>query len=65
MDSMPVIIFEGSKLTRDQKAELIKQFTEAAHKTTGIAKEAFVVFIHENERESIGVGGEPLADRLK
>ena len=62
---MPVITFEGGKLTREQKAELVSQFTEAAHKNTKINKEAFVVIIYENDRENIGVGGELLADKLK
>lgn len=62
---MPIITFDGGKLTREQKAELVSQFTETAHKTTGIHKEAFVVIIRENDRENIGVGGELLADRLK
>ena len=60
---MPVITFDGGKLSKEQKAALVQQFTEAAHKVTGIHKEAFVMIIRENERENIGVGGGLLADR--
>jgi len=60
---MPVITFESGKLTKEQKAQLVQDFTEVAHKVTGIRKEAFVVLIHENERENIGVGGVLLADK--
>ncbi len=62
---MPVITFDGGKLNRDQKAELVRQFTEAAHSVTGIRKEAFVILIRENDMENIGSGGELLADKLK
>ncbi|RLG72700.1 MAG: 4-oxalocrotonate tautomerase [Thermoprotei archaeon] len=61
---MPVIIFEGPKLTVEQKEELIKLFTSAAEKVTGIKREAFIVLIKENEPDNIGVGGEPLSKRL-
>ncbi len=60
---MPVITFDGGKLSKDQKAALVEQMTEAAHTITGIPKQAFVVLIRENDRENIGVGGELLADR--
>lgn len=60
---MPVITFESGKLTKEQKAQLVQDFTEVAHKVTGIRKEAFVVLLHENERENIGVGGVLLADK--
>jgi 4-oxalocrotonate tautomerase len=60
---MPVITFDGGKLSKEQKAVLVQQFTETAHKVTGIRKEAFITIIRENERENIGVGGGLLADR--
>lgn len=60
---MPVITFESGKLTKEQKAQLAQEFTEAAHKITGIRKEAFVVLLHENERENIATGGVLLADK--
>lgn len=62
---MPVITFDGGKLTREQKAQLISEFTEVAHKATGINKESFVILLRENDRDNIGVGGEMLSERLK
>jgi 4-oxalocrotonate tautomerase len=61
---MPVIVFEGRKLKKEQKEELIRGFTEVAHRVTGIPKEAFTVFLKENEPDNVGVGGEPLSKRL-
>ena len=60
---MPVITFEGGRLPREKKAELAREFTEIASRTTGIPAQAFVVLIKENEAENIGVGGTLLADR--
>ncbi|MEM2866827.1 MAG: 4-oxalocrotonate tautomerase DmpI [Candidatus Hadarchaeales archaeon] len=62
---MPVIVFEGRKLTKEQKEELIRGFTDLAQRVTGLPREAFTVFIKENELDNIGVGGEPLSRRLK
>jgi 4-oxalocrotonate tautomerase len=62
---MPIITFDGGHLNREQKAELVKEFTELSAKVTGINKQAFVVIIRENEYENIGTGGELLADKLK
>jgi len=62
---MPIITFDGGKLTKEQKAQLAKEFTDSAQKTTGIHREAFVVIIRENEAENIGVGGVLLPDRKK
>jgi 4-oxalocrotonate tautomerase len=60
---MPVITLEIAKLTKEQKQLLAIQFTETASRITGIAEEAFYVFIKENEFENIGVGGQLLSDR--
>jgi 4-oxalocrotonate tautomerase len=62
---MPVIVFEGGRLSREQKEELIRGFTEVAHRVTGIPREAFTVLLKENEPDSVGVGGEPLSKRLR
>jgi len=62
---MPIITFDGGKLTKEQKCQLTKEFTDAGEKTTGIRRDAFVVIIRENDAENIGVGGELLCDRLK
>lgn len=51
---MPVITFDGGKLSKEQKKDLVCQFTESAHAITGIRKEAFVIIIRENDAENIG-----------
>lgn len=62
---MPIITFDGGKLTKQQKSDLVCQFTEVAHKVTGIRKEAFVMIIRENNMENIGSGGDLLCDKIK
>jgi len=62
---MPVITFDGPKMTREQKARLVKSFTEAASEVTGIIKDAFVILIRENEHDNVGAGGILLSDKLK
>ncbi|HCW53332.1 MAG TPA: 4-oxalocrotonate tautomerase [Clostridium sp.] len=59
---MPVIKMEVSKLTKEQKQTLVKEFTESASRITGIKEEAFVVLIKENEFDNIGVGGKLMSD---
>ncbi len=61
----PVMVFEGRKLAKEQKEELMKGFTDLAQRATGLPREAFTVFIKENELDNIGVGGEPLSRRLR
>ena len=61
---MPVIIFEGGKMEPDKKKELIGRLTRASAEVTGIDAQAFIVYIHENELNSVGVGGEVLEEVL-
>jgi 4-oxalocrotonate tautomerase len=60
---MPTIFFYGPKLDKEQKKELISSFTEAASKTTGIDKSAFVVYLRQATVDEVGIGGELLADK--
>jgi len=60
---MPNIVFDGPKLTKDQKRALVERFTQAASEVTKIPMEAFVVTIKENELDNIGVGGRLLSER--
>ena len=60
---MPVINLEGTKLSKEQKSELVKELTSLAAKIMNIPKQAFVVLIKENDKENIGVGGQLLADK--
>lgn len=61
---MPLIIFEGPKMPKEKKRELVRLFTEAASRVTGIRKEVITTVIHENDKDNIGAGGELLSDRL-
>ena len=62
---MPVIIYEGSKLSQNQREALIKGLTEVACKVMPeVPKEAFYVFIRDHPDEKIGVGGLLLPDYL-
>jgi 4-oxalocrotonate tautomerase len=61
---MPLIIFEGPAMDAGKKRELVRSFTEATSRVTGIAKEHVTVIVHQNERDNVGVGGELLTDRL-
>ncbi len=61
---MPIIIFEGTKMGLDKKKELIRELTDTAVRVTGIGAPAFTIYIHENEQDNIGVGGELLTEIL-
>lgn len=59
---MPIITFEGGKLTKEQKSELIHRFTEVASKATKVPSNFFAVTIKELEDENLGFGGETIAE---
>lgn len=60
---MPTIFFYGPELEKEKKRELIRAFTAAASRATGIPQSAFVVYLRKSGEEDVGVGGELLADR--
>lgn len=62
---MPVITLEAASLTREQKAALVKEFTESASQITGLPAQGFYVFLKENAPDNVGVGGELLSERIK
>ncbi|MDR3588028.1 MAG: tautomerase family protein [Negativicutes bacterium] len=62
---MPVITYEGTKLSRDQKRELVTAFTKAASSITGIPEQAFVILLKEYDIDNIGTGGILLSEKLK
>ncbi len=62
---MPVISVEGSKLTKEQKRDLIASLTEVASKIMNVNKEAYIVLIKENDMDNIGVGGVVLSEKLR
>lgn len=62
---MPVITMESSKLNKEQKKQLVKEFTLTASKILNLPPQIFTVYLKENETENIGVGGELLSDMPK
>jgi 4-oxalocrotonate tautomerase len=60
---MPVIIFEGSKLTKEQKAKLVSELVTKASEIMNIPQQAFVTLIRENDHDNIGTGTTLLSDR--
>lgn len=63
---MPVLSYEGPKLTKEQKEKLIKEMTEAAARVIpDIPEQAYYFFVREYEDENVGVGGMPLAEYIR
>lgn len=60
---MPVITIDGPKLTKEQKAELVKEFSEVASKIMNLPVEAMITIIREVESENVGTGNILLCDR--
>lgn len=60
---MPVISFDIVPLSKEQKIELAKEFTETAAKVTGIAEEFFYVYFNESPPENVAVGGKLLSQK--
>ncbi|WP_018248033.1 4-oxalocrotonate tautomerase DmpI [Orenia marismortui] len=59
---MPIITMEGPKLTKEQKAKLISEFTKTASEITAIPESSFSILIKENSAENVGVGGKMLSE---
>ena len=60
---MPVITLEAGKLNKEQKSQLVKEFTSTASKVMNVPEQAFIVLLKENEQDNIGVGGQLLSER--
>lgn len=60
---MPVITLEAGKLSKEQKSQMVKEFTTTASKLMNVPEQAFIVLIKENEQDNIGFGGKLLSDR--
>lgn len=54
---MPLITFEGGKLSDEMKKELITKLTDVAAEITGIPKNIFYISIREMPFENVGIGG--------
>jgi 4-oxalocrotonate tautomerase len=60
---MPVITLESGKLNKEQKSQMVKEFTVTASKVMNVPEQAFIVLIKENEQDNIGFGGQLLSDK--
>jgi 4-oxalocrotonate tautomerase len=59
---MPIISWEGGKLTREQKKDLIRRFTEVAVEVTRVPAKFYSVVIREQQDENLGVAGETVEE---
>jgi 4-oxalocrotonate tautomerase len=59
---MPVISWEGGRLTKEQKKELIQRFTEVAVEVTKVPAKFYSVLIREQLDENLGVAGETVEE---
>ena len=60
---MPVITLEAGKLNKEQKSQLVKEFTSTASKVMNVPEQAFIVLLKENELDNIGFGGQLVSER--
>jgi len=61
---VPVITIEAGKMSKEQKAKLVKELASKASETLNIPVEAFVTIIRENDTDNVGSGTELLSERL-
>ena len=54
---MPIINYQGTKLSKEQKEELIQKLSALASEITKTPAQFFSVIIQEFEEDSIGSGG--------
>jgi len=59
---MPIISWEGGKLTKEQKKELIQRFTEVAVEVTKVPVKFYSVVIREQQDENLGFAGETVEE---
>ena len=60
---MPVITLEAASLNREQKKQLVEEFTESAARNKNMPKAPFFVFLKENLPDNVGVGGILLSEK--
>ena len=60
---MPVITLEAASLNKEQKKQLVKEFTESAARIMNMPKDSFYVFLKENALDNVGVGGILLSEK--
>ena len=59
---MPVITFEMTPMTKEQKQQIAREFTDTVVRTTGVPEKSVYVLFHENTAEHIAVGDTLLCD---
>lgn len=59
---MPVISMEVAKISKEQKKDLVKRFTEIASEITRIDKQYIIVVIREWPDENIGIDGQTVEE---
>ncbi len=59
---MPVIAWDGGKLTREQKQELVRRLTEVATEVTKVPAQFYSVIIREQPDENLGFAGETVEE---
>ncbi|WHH58504.1 4-oxalocrotonate tautomerase DmpI [Petroclostridium sp. X23] len=59
---MPVITIELGKATKEQKAELVKEFVTKASEILKIPEQSFVTLIKENDYDNLGKGTQLLSE---
>ena len=59
---MPIISWEGGKLSKEQKRDLIQKFTEVAVEITKVPAKFYSVIIREQQDENLGVAGETVEE---
>jgi len=59
---MPIISWEGGKLSKEQKKDLIEKFTEVAVEITKVPAKFYSVVIREQQDENLGFAGESVEE---
>jgi len=59
---MPIISWEGGKLSKEQKKDLIQKFTEVAVEITKVSAKFYSVVIREQQDENLGFAGETVEE---
>jgi 4-oxalocrotonate tautomerase len=60
--NMPIISWEGGKLTKEQKKDLIQRLTEVAVEVTKVPVKFYSVVIREQQDENLGFAGETVEE---
>ncbi|PKM87201.1 MAG: 4-oxalocrotonate tautomerase [Firmicutes bacterium HGW-Firmicutes-12] len=60
---MPVITIEGAKMSKEQKAKLVKEVVQKASEIMNVPEQAFVTLIRENDFDNVGNGTMLLSEK--